>query len=219
MDIDQILRTLPLDVTVDRELLRAFFEERPACESVIKHLGTSDAGRVRSAVLYLGLHGTPREAAVLTLCLRHHDEQTARLAEFCLWYLWMQAGSTQGNQTLAEAVQRIKLGDFGGAIDILRVLVDREPAFAEAHFQCGLALESTERHAEAAAAYRETLRLNPYHFGAATALGHTCVEQGNLNGALHYYRKALEIHPRLTDVPDAINAIEEIVGQRHGQSG
>ena len=82
-----------------------------------------------------------------------------------------------------------------------------EPDYAEAHFQRGLAFATLDRNDEAAEAFREALRLNPYHFAAAASLGHACLELGDLPAAVRYYRQALRLHPRLDDVPVALREV------------
>jgi tetratricopeptide (TPR) repeat protein len=126
----------------------------------------------------------------------------------------MQSGSEEGNRHLAAAVGCMKTGDYVAAIKVLDALVAREPEFAEAHFQRGLALAAADRIDRAEDAYRQALRLNPYHFGAAAALGHACVERGQLHAALHFYRQALRVHPQLEDVPDVVQELESVIGAR-----
>jgi len=214
--VSRILGRAQPGLHVDRSVLDALMRERPKPEALVTLLAVTDPATVRAAVLYLGLYGTVRESAVLVLCLQHEDAGVVQLAEQCLWALWMQGGSEAGNQRLVQAVGHMQSGDHKTAIEVLNCLISQEPGFAEAHFQRGLALCSADQPDEAAKEYRLTLRLNPYHFGAAAALGHSCVEQGNLQRALHYYRQALRIHPHLEDVPDAIHELESAISSHHG---
>ena len=172
---------------------------------------------VRAAVLYLGVYGAARECPVLALCLHHADREVVELAERGLWSIWMQSGAPEGNRRLAAAVASMARGQYGSAVRTLSLLIATEPGFAEAHFQLGIALSSLDRNDEAARAYREALRLNPYHFGAAAALGHVAVEQGNLDAALRYYQQAQKLHPRIADVPDAVRAVRAVLGRHNGQ--
>lgn len=213
---DEVLRSVAPDMGVDRGTLARLLRCQPPVEAVLPLLSTPGTETVRAAVLYIGLHGTESECALLALCLRHRDLDVVRLAEYGLWRIWMEAGTPQANRLLAAAIYRIQKAEYTAALRVLSRLAVAEPDFAEVYFQQGIALSMLERVTEAGHAYREALRLNTYHFGAAAALGHTCVEQGNLIGALHYYRRALQIHPRLDDLPQAVQALERKLGPAAG---
>jgi tetratricopeptide (TPR) repeat protein len=212
--VDRVLQSVAADVCVDRATLATLLADRPGTDAVVPLLSVPAAPVVRAAVLYLGLYGTIRESPLLVLCLQHKDSGVARLAEQCLWGLWMQAGTERGNRSLAAALDCIKRGEYTTAENALRKLLAEEPTYAEAQFQHGVALSMLDQPVAAATAYRETLRLNPYHFGAAAALGHASLELGDLPGALHHYRRALRIHPRLEDVGEALQHIEDLVEPR-----
>ena len=212
--VNRILQRVSPGARLQRSVLDTLLRNKPQPETLVALLAAADPETVRAAVLYLGLYGTMCESAVLALCLHHEDEGVVQLSEHCLWSIWMQAGSKEGNRRLAAAVGNIKTGDYAAALDVLDGLVAREPAFAEAHFHRGVALASTDRVDDAEQAYREALRLNPYHFGAAAALGHACVERGHLHAALHFYRQALRIHPHLEDIPDAVHELVAVIGTR-----
>ncbi len=178
---------------------------------VLPLLSSPAVEAARAAILYLGAVGSMRECPVLALYLQHDDAGLAELAEYSLWSIWMQAGTARSNRRLSEAIGDIKHGQYRLAATRLAELVGQEPSFAEAHFQRGLALALLERFDEAASAYREALRLNPYHFAAAAAWGHASVEEGQLGAALHHYRQALRVHPRLPALPGAVRALEAVV--------
>lgn len=210
--VDHVLESVAPGVGVDRTVLAGLFRKRPHPRAIVALLSAPAAETVCAAVVYLGCHGSVCECPLLAQCLQHEDDGVARLAEYCLWSLWMQGGTERGNRHLAEAIGYIKEGDYAAATYLLTMLVAEEPSFAEAYFQRGIALCLAGRQEEAARAHRQVLRLNPHHFGAAAALGHACVAQGNLAGALYYYRRALRIHPRLEAVPDAIRELEAVIG-------
>lgn len=212
---DRVLQVVAPGVSIDRTILVTLLRENPRSTALAPLLAASEPETVRAAVVYLGLRGSLRDCPVLALYLQHEDALVAHLAEYGLWSIWMQSSTADGNARLAAGVACVKSEQYGDAMDILGTLVEDEPTFAEAHFQYGLALCLAERIDDSAREYRQTLRLNPYHFGAAAALGHACVEQGNLAGALHYYRQALRIHPRLEDIPEAVQDLEAALAQRH----
>lgn len=210
--VDRVLQAVAADVCVDRTVLATLLKDRPGTEQIVPLLSVAAVGVVRAAVVYLGLYGSFRDSPLLVLCLQHRDDGVARLAEHCLWSLWMQAGTREGNRQLAAALQCIKAEAYPQALALLDSLIADEPAFAEAHFQRGVVLSNLDRPAEAAEAYREALRRNPYHFAASAALGHTLLELGEVGEARHHHQRALQIHPRLHDVRETLRQVDELTG-------
>lgn len=202
-----MLRLVAPQVHVDEPTLHVLLDQRPAFDQVAPLLGNADPATVRAAVAYLGVNGGAGIAEVLATLLHHPDAGVVEIAEYGLWNIWMQRGSPAGNRRLATAVEMIRLRQFNSATGVLQSLVADEPSFAEAHHQLGLAHASLGHWIDAAAAYRDALRLNPQHFDAAAGLGHVCAEQCNPVGALHYYRRAQQIHPRLDGLADAIDTL------------
>ncbi len=211
--IDQVLRAARGHFPVDEPTLSRLLADHPTFESVAPLLKEPRNETVRSAVLYLSAAGSREEAGVLSLLLHHPDQGVVELAEYGLWRIWMQSGTVRGNRALSEGIAQLKRGELSAADQTLRRLIADEPGFAEAHFQHGLVLASLERVSEADRAYRQALKLNPGHFAAAAALGHACVEQHNLVGALYYYRRAIEIHPRLDGIAEVVRELERSVGR------
>ncbi len=210
--VDQVLESVACHAIVDRGVLAGLLREHPGAETLLPLLSSRKPQTTRAAIVYLALYGHMHDSAMLAQSLHHPDDAVVQLAEYCLWSIWMQAGTDRGNRSLAQAIDHIRDGEYPEATAILGMLIGEEPSFAEAYFQHGIALSCSEHAVEAARAFRHALRLNPYHFGAAAALGHMCVELCNLAGALHYYRLALEIHPRLKDLHVAVRRIEAMVG-------
>lgn len=189
------------------DLLTAIQQNWPA-ERVFGLLESSSGEVVRSAALCLGINGNMKHSAGLVELLHHPDPGIVSSAEESLWRIWMRAGTPQGNQDLATALGAIQRDEYEQAIERLQELTAIEPEFAEAHHQLGLVLCILMRLHESLTAYREALRLNPFHFSAAAGMGHCYVELNDFDRALHAYRRALKIHPRLEGIPQAVAALE-----------
>jgi tetratricopeptide (TPR) repeat protein len=212
--VQRILARVAPGAFWDRDVLDDLLQQRPTPEQLAGLLADDHPARVQAALLYLGVFGSQREVPVLALCLHHQDSTVAQLAENCLWAIWMQAGDAAGTRALSEGLAHSQDGNHWAALCIFNRLVEDQPDFAEAHFQRGLVLAALDRTAEALVAFREALRLNPYHFAALAAIGHALVEQGDYVQALEYYRRALRIYPRLADVPEAVEAINTLLARR-----
>lgn len=211
--VDRVLRAVAADVEVDRDTLAYLLVTRPAVAAMLPLLSDPTAPTARAALIYLGMYGGMNDTPVLVLCLQHRDEGVARLAEQCVWGIWMKAGSDDGNATLRTAVGLLDAARPRVAARLLRGLTRREPEFAEAHFQLGLALHALDQPHQAAIALHDALDRNTYHFAACTALGHVSIELGDVTTALEYYRRALTIHPRLADARAAFDQVCTLTGR------
>jgi protein O-GlcNAc transferase len=98
-----------------------------------------------------------------------------------------------------------KTGDIGGAIMVLRQIIDALPQFAEARYNLGLNLWSRYKHSEgirqkqdlddAAAALRAAIQLEPRDPRFHIAFGQLLAETQDLGGAVERLRTAVELAP------------------------
>jgi Flp pilus assembly protein TadD len=177
-------------------------------------LGSSSPAVVSGAARCVGLTAPMSYCPRLARLLDHADQTVVKAAEDALWYIWMQAGSKSAREVLAQAIEHIRKEDFKAALDVLDGLLAGQPDFAEAHHQRAIALCFLERTKAAAAAFQQALTLNPQHFAAAAGLGHTYVERGDPRRALDIYRLALQIHPGLTEIREAVKQLEAALRKR-----
>lgn len=210
--VERLLQRIEPGIRLDWAVLARLLRDAPGREELAAELANADPEAARAAVVFLGLSARAHDAGALALCLHHDDQTVVRLAEHFLWALWMRSGSPAGNARLAAAIAHLRADRTAEAVEELRELVREEPAFAEAHFQLALALHASDELGGAEEAYMAALRLNPYHFAAAAALGHVHVERGAIDAAMHYYRQALRIHPRVEGVPEALGELASLAG-------
>ncbi len=183
-------------------------------ESLTALLASSPPAVSSGAARCLGLTGSMSCCRHLAGLLGHADQAVAKAAEDALWHIWMQAGSAAARHRLAQAVEHIRAQDYKAAVAVLDALLAAEPTFAEAHHQRAIALCFLEQPEAAAEAYQQVLGLNPHHFAAALGLGHTYVERGDVRRALELYRLALQIHPGLSEIREAVEQIKTALRKR-----
>lgn len=168
---------------------------------------------ILSTIEILLRHGTLRHASVIATALRDPDPRVVEAAEYCLWTIWMQAGSPDGNEQLALASDFSELGYLKAAREVLHDLRRTEPDFAEAHHQYGIVAALLNRTDDATRAFHRTTQLIPCHFSAWAALGHLHTEMGDFQTALSYYRRAARIYPRLDGLPEAMDRLTAVLDQ------
>jgi tetratricopeptide (TPR) repeat protein len=95
-------------------------------------------------------------------------------------------------RTAQEALGR---NDFATAADVLKRVVEAQPALTAAWFNLGYAYTGLLQHEEAVAAYGKALALDPNLFEARLNLGILLVQMNNPQGALEHLEKAATLKP------------------------
>jgi tetratricopeptide (TPR) repeat protein len=169
-------------------------------------LGSADASMRRAAILALGLLGTmKRSNAIVAGMLHDQDGAVRRFAGDALWSLWFTADTPEHNSELQRIMEIRDRKKRRGALD---ALIHKAPQFAEAFNQRAILHFQNEEWHKAIADCERVLKLNPYHFGAASGLGRCCLHLGRHRPALKAFRHALRIHPGLEDVEETIRTLE-----------
>ncbi|MFV2001626.1 MAG: tetratricopeptide repeat protein [Paracoccaceae bacterium] len=129
-----------------------------------------------------------------------------------IWLQWSLSGSSAMDLLLIRGRRAMQAGDLQGAIEHLTALTENAPNFAEgwnaratAYFQAGLFGPSIQD-------IQRTLALNPRHFGALSGLGMIFEQMDRPKDALKAYQAAVAIHPKRTNLIDAVKRLEVAVG-------
>jgi tetratricopeptide (TPR) repeat protein len=183
-------------------------------ESTLERLLFSPATDVRqAAVLALGMIGTMQVNGSLADRLHDEDFTVRELAADALWSLWFRADTPEHNAELQRLMQlELTQADARGIVKGFDELIRRAPRFAEAFNQRAIAWFRIGEYARSIADCDRTLRLNPYHFGAASGMAQCFMKQKKLRAALRSYRRANRINPHLDGVQQVIETLEKTLG-------
>lgn len=192
---------------------RAEVRERYLEGTLVRVLHSMDARTRQAAVLALGFTGTVDASPAVAAALHDADPLVRRFAADALWELWFRGGTTEQNRALQRAMKDPNATSSRRTLD---ELIRTAPHFAEAINQRAIWYFKQGEFARSAFDCEAVLRLNPYHFGAATGLGQCCLKLGKARSALRAFRLALEINPGLEMLNDAIRALEETL-DHHGE--
>jgi tetratricopeptide (TPR) repeat protein len=117
-------------------------------------------------------------------------------------------------QELSELAQTaIDHHDYPQAQQALEQLAAEAPKLAEAHQRLGMVLQAQRRPAEAEAAYRKALELDPEYVAALIGLGEIEAQLGRPDSALTRFDTAIEIDPRQSEAHLAQGRILEALGR------
>jgi tetratricopeptide (TPR) repeat protein len=199
-------------VRMDRALKK--FHERIEArytEGTLQRLLDNPATEVRrAAALGLGLIGSMRCNESLAGRLHDDDDVVRRLAAEALWSVWFRADSDANN---AELDRLTRLRDPDKALAGLDALIRKAPNFAEAYNQRAIRHYQAKEYEKAVADCEQVLKLNPYHFGAASGMAQSYVLLRKPKEALKAYREAYRLNPNMDGVLDAIRTLENILGE------
>lgn len=159
-----------------------------------------DRYRRRAAVLALGLLGDYESGRVLGCALVDKDRGVRRIAENGIRAVWRRAGNQNHRDKLAEIIDLNEHHDYDEAAERASELINEAPWFAEAWNQRALAYYYLERYTDSIRDCRQTLEINPYHFGSAAGMGQSYLQLNDRISALECFRRALRLNPNLEGV-------------------
>ena len=169
-------------------------------------LVSPDQSARRAAALALGLIGTMKSNARLATALHDEDRLVRKFAADSLWKVWLRGCSPQENQLLHEALAQ---PDATQTIAALDELIRKAPDFAEAYNQRAVMHCSRGAFPMAVLDCEATVRLNPFHYGAASGLGQCYIRMNKPRAALRAFKQSLDINPDLTTLRDTIQRLEK----------
>jgi tetratricopeptide (TPR) repeat protein len=149
----------------------------------------------------------PRLPGLFQQLARVSSEQDARRLEGEIWGIWNESGSQDVDRLLIRGTQALNQGNLDEAIRIFSEAIEQAPNFSEgwnkratAHYQLGN-YEASIRDVEV------TLRLEPHHFVAISGMGLIYSEMGADAPALHWFERALEVHPFLRGLRSRVSEL------------
>ncbi len=184
-------------------------------EASLERLLDAPAAEVRQgAVLALGLIGSMACNANLAARLHDEDALVRQFTDQALWAIWFRADLPENNEELQRLIRirssEKKAEELEAAFT---ALIRKAPRFAEAYNQRAVFHFRHGNLPKAISDCEKALRLNPYHFGAASGLGQCFLRQKKLRAALRTYRRAARINPNLDGVHEAISSLERLLGE------
>lgn len=167
----------------------------------------------RAAVLSLSFVGTMASNAAVAACLTDADMLVQRFAADTLWEIWFRAGTEEQNLRLQQALCQRDDDRVRRALD---ELIQSAPDFAEPYNQRAILFFRRGEYSRSIADCETALRLNPYHYGAASGMGQCYLRLKKPRAALRAFRQALEINPNLDNLRETVQALMEALGRDDG---
>ena len=182
-------------------------------EPTLARLAQSDRrGTRRAAVMALGFIGSFATNRTLGKALRDRDRAVRLLAENGIRSVWNRAAGEWANRRV-EAIAWLNYSfQFDRACLASTQLIQDLPSFAEAWNQRALARYGMGHFRRSIKDCRQTLKLNRYHFLAASGMGNCYLQQQDAENALECFRKALKLNPGMEGVRAQIDQLQRTSG-------
>jgi tetratricopeptide (TPR) repeat protein len=180
------------------------------------HRLAESGGRIerRAAVMAVGFLGGDESCALLSRALRDGDRGVRMLADNGMRAVWCRGGNETQRNWLRVIMRLNVSGQHEAAQRQATRLLQESPQFAEAWNQRAIARYHLGCYMASIEDCTQTLKLNPYHFGAAAGIGQCYLRLGALSTALQGFRRALRLNPGLEAVRARITTLQRALGDR-----
>jgi tetratricopeptide (TPR) repeat protein len=182
-------------------------------DEAVAALYSPDPSVRRDAVDQLAQLGTTADADLVIEVLYDGDPEVREHAEAAVWVLWGRSGDPEVDRLLKSGIQRMEGGEMGQAVEIFTHVTERKPEFAEGWNKRATAYYLMGAFDRSLKDCDEVIKRNPQHFGALSGYGMIYLRLGELENALVYFERALEINPNLKGVAESIQLIRYKLGQ------
>lgn len=142
------------------------------------------------------------------------DEEEAKGVAGLIERRLERSGSDTADLLLSRAGEALKGRDAALAVELLDRVTQLRPGWAEAWLRRAAAFWRLDDPSRALMDLEEALVHEPRHFTAWMMLGHLEMSSGDKARALAAYRRALKIHPFLSDAEKAVKRLAPEVDGR-----
>ena len=132
--------------------------------------------------------------------------QGSRITEE-IWQRWRQVDDTVIGDLLASGIIAMNAHDLGLALDSFDQVIQKAPAFAEGWNKRATVYYLMGEYNHSVRDIRQTLLLEPRHFGAMAGFAWILLRQRDFEMAEHVLRRALSVNPFLVDVRRQLRAL------------
>ena len=133
----------------------------------------------------------------------------ARTIELAILQYWSTSGRPDVDAMMVSGIEMAYSGDMDGALAAFDRVISLSPRFAEAYNQRALVRVMREEYGPAVVDLKQTLAIEPRHFGAWAGLGRIMMMFGRDHEALRCFDAALEINPDLDVIRDEADHLRE----------
>ena len=143
------------------------------------------------------------------------DKLDAARIEAKIWHIWLQAGQEDLNVLMRQGARAMSTNDLALALESFNALIRLAPNLAEAWNKRATLYYLMRNFDASIADVKQTLALEPRHFGAIAGLGLIYEQLGNLPAALQAFREGLKVNPHMASIREKSQKIARELKDRN----
>ena len=141
------------------------------------------------------------------------DQTEANRIEGQIWQHWLDAPDAESTTLMSQISQAMAGADLAVALSLSDQLVKSHPNFAEAWNKRATVHYMLGNNAKSVDDIRETIALEPRHFGAISGLGLIFLRSQDYESALEAFRQVLSVSPASINAQRSVNRVLQELGR------
>ncbi len=137
----------------------------------------------------------------------------AMVLEQKIWRIWLASGDEDIDRELEAGISAMSGGRLEDAIRHFGTVIEMAPGFAEGWNKRATAYYLNDQPVKSMQDIRQTLDLEPRHFGAISGMGLIFLQTGDEAAALQAFEEVLKIHPKAPGASQQVLELREKLGQ------
>ena len=126
-----------------------------------------------------------------------------------IWQRWSANDDPDVSQLMQIGIRALNYSTYRKALRSFDRVIEMAPQFAEGWNKRATLYYHIREYRRSIDDIKETLRLEPRHFGAWSGLGLVSLAQENYPGALVAFKKALSINPHIPNIRRYVQKLED----------
>ena len=142
------------------------------------------------------------------LTITTSDEEASNITRE-IWQRWTANDDPTVSQLMQTGIRALNYSTYRRALQSFDRVIEMAPEFAEGWNKRATLYYHIKEYRRSIDDIKETLRLEPRHFGAWSGLGLVSIAQENYSGALAAFKKALSINPHIANIRRYVQKLED----------
>jgi len=136
----------------------------------------------------------------------------AKEIESQIWELWLATNDDNAEALMSQLTYAMSVGQYEIALQLSNQLVDSNPDYSEAWNKRATIQYLMGNHGLSVADIKQTLVLEPRHFGALSGLGLIFMASGNYEAALDAFNAVVKISPSSDNARGSAARAKALIG-------